>query len=48
VLSRILVVLRSEVDQVALPLVPFMSTYVARLKNLQKRWVAWVSHSIIP
>lgn len=28
---------RSEVDEIALPLLPFMSAYVARLKVLQKR-----------
>ncbi len=31
---------RSGVDDVALPLLPFMNAYVTRLKGLTKRWGA--------
>lgn len=31
--------IRSSRDEVALPLLPFMHAYVARLKMLAKRWV---------
>jgi hypothetical protein len=33
----LLAAFQSDVDEVALPLVPFMMAYVNRLKNVQKR-----------